>query len=109
MALSTTTDATFVHDVLTADLPILVEFTASWCAPCRAIEPVLTQIADEQRDRMRVVSLDVDAHQETAIRYQVLGMPTLALFHHGEIVTQFVGARPKSAMMKLIEPYLPSA
>jgi thioredoxin 1 len=109
MSLATTTDAGFAADVLASPLPVLVEFTAAWCPPCRAIAPVLGQIADENAGRLTVLALDVDTDPHTAARYGVLGMPTLALFVGGEVVSQVTGARPKSAILRQIEPFLAPA
>ena len=109
MSLATTTDATFAADVLDSPVPVLVDFTASWCPPCVMIAPVLARIANDEADRLRVVSLDVDADPGTAARYQVLGMPTLALFIDGEIAVRFMGAKPRAAIMALLEPHLAPA
>ncbi len=94
------TDATFGHEVLEAELPVLVEFTADWCGPCRQLAPVLRAIAAEERDRLKVVQIDVDANPETAVAYGVLSMPTLMLFHGGEPVKSMVGARPKRRLLE---------
>jgi thioredoxin 1 len=107
--LPSTTDATFADDVLASTTPVLVDFTADWCPPCKMIAPVLDRIATENADRMRVVALDVDAQPQTAQRYNVLGMPTLALFVKGELVTTIVGAQPQQAIMKALDPYLSAA
>src|SRR5688572_28962389 len=107
--LPSTTDATFQDDVLVSETPVLVDFTADWCPPCKMIAPVLDRIAAENAGRLRVVALDVDANQETARRYNVLGMPTLALFVRGELVTTVVGAQPQQTIMKSLEPYLAAA
>jgi thioredoxin 1 len=109
MSLPSTTDATFRADVLTSPTPVLVDFTADWCPPCKMIKPVLERIAAEEAGRMVVVSLDVDANPETARAYGVLGMPTLALFVGGELVATLVGARPQAAILRAFEPYLPVA
>jgi thioredoxin 1 len=106
MSVPETTDAAFAEDVLRSTRPVLVDFTASWCGPCRMIAPVLAQIATEEADRLKVVSLDVDANPETTRRYQVLGMPTLILFVGGEPVTQLVGARPRAAILRELDPHL---
>jgi thioredoxin 1 len=105
-ALPATTDATFAADVLAGDLPVLVEFTASWCPPCRMVAPVLEQLAAEERDRLRVVQLDVDSEPETARTYRVMGLPTMSLFRDGEVVATVVGARPRAAITREIEPFL---
>jgi thioredoxin 1 len=109
MSLPETTDATFAADVLDSDVPVLVEFTAAWCPPCRMIAPVLAQIAADNPGRLKVVALDVDTNPKTAIAYQVLGMPTLALFTNGELAARMLGARPRTAILREIEPHLPAA
>ncbi|GHE62585.1 MULTISPECIES: thioredoxin [Streptomyces] len=88
------TDADFEEQVLGADLPVLVEFTADWCAPCRQMGPVLGALADEEGHRLKVVKLDVDTNPETARAYRVLSMPTFLVFREGEPVRSMVGARP---------------
>jgi thioredoxin 1 len=109
MSLQHTSDATFADDVLASGTPVLVEFTAAWCPPCKMIAPVLERMALEQTGRMRVVALDVDENPETTRRYGVMGMPTLALFIGGEIVTTIVGARPQAMIMQALDPYLAAA
>lgn len=106
MTLEITTDAAFAADVLASPTPTLVEFTATWCPPCRMVAPVLDQIAREEAGRLRVTSLDVDTNPRTTLEYQVLGMPTFALFVEGKVVTRFTGARSRSALMHLLEPHL---
>ena len=106
--LPSTTDATFADDVLASDLPVLVDFTASWCPPCRMVTPVLEQLAADERDRLRVVQLDVDAEPETARAYRVMGLPTMSLFRGGEVVATVVGARPRAAIAREVEPHLPA-
>ena len=108
MSVPVTTDAAFATDVLGADRPVLVEFTADWCPPCKMIAPVLAQLAHEEADRLAVVAIDVDTNPETARRYQVLGMPTLLLFVAGEPVVQMIGARSRAAIRRELEPHLPA-
>jgi thioredoxin 1 len=106
MSLNVTTDDRFADDVLSKPRPVLVEFTAAWCGPCRMIAPVLEQIGREEAGRLDVVSLDVDKNPRTTLRYQVMSMPTLALFVDGEVVVRFTGARPRAAIMRELEPHL---
>jgi thioredoxin 1 len=97
MILPTVTDDAFQAEVLESDLPVLVDFTASWCPPCRVMKPVLGELAAETPG-LRIVQLDVDEHQQTAARYGVLSMPTFVLFRHGAPVLRLVGARPKARL-----------
>lgn len=97
------TDRTFCAVVLEADLPVVVDFTAAWCAPCRVLSPLLAQLADERAD-VRFVQLDVDADQETAARYGVLSMPTLMVFRSGQLVLRLVGARPRRRLIADLAP-----
>ena len=89
-----TTDARFTADVLESDAPVVVDFTAAWCPPCRVMSPILDELAEERPD-LRFVKLDVDDNTETAVRYGVLSMPTFMVFRGGEPVLKLVGARPK--------------
>ncbi|MFD9795031.1 thioredoxin [Streptomyces sp. NPDC059070] len=100
------TDATFEAEVLAAELPVLVEFTAEWCGPCRQLAPVLSRIAAEEGERLKVVQLDVDRDPETTLRYGVLSMPTLMVFRAGEPVKSLVGARPQRRLMQELEDVL---
>ncbi|WP_035798570.1 thioredoxin [Kitasatospora mediocidica] len=99
-ALTAVTDATFAAEVLNSEMPVLVEFTASWCPPCRMIEPVLVAVAEEEAHRLRVVSLDVDSNPEITAAYAVLSMPTLMVFRGGEPVKSMVGARAKAKLLR---------
>lgn len=94
------TDATFTQEVLEADRPVLVEFTAEWCGPCRQMEPVLTQIAQEEATRLKVVQVDVDHNPEITVSYGVLATPTLMVFDSGEPVKSMVGARAKRRLLQ---------
>ena len=102
------TDGTFAAEVLAADRPVLVDFTAAWCPPCRVMKPVLAELADE-RDDLRVVQLDVDADQRTAAEFGVLSMPTFILFRDGREVQRLVGARPKRRLEAELEAALAPA
>ncbi|MGV2921126.1 thioredoxin [Streptomyces alfalfae] len=94
------TDADFEAEVLReADRPVLVEFTADWCGPCRQLAPVLSELAREEADRIKVLQLDVDRSPEAAIAYRVLSAPTMIVFRKGEPVKQMVGARAKRKLL----------
>jgi len=94
-----TTDDRFSGDVLAADVPVLVDFTADWCPPCRMMAPVLEELAAERTD-MRFVALDVDHNTATASRYGVLSLPTFMVFRGGEPVLTLIGARPKARLAR---------
>jgi thioredoxin 1 len=100
------TDETFTQEVLRADAPTLVDFWAVWCGPCRMVAPLVDQIAREQGGKLRVVKLDVDENQGTAMTYGVMSIPTLILFKDGQPVERIVGFRPKSDLEKKILPHL---
>ncbi|MFD9222214.1 thioredoxin [Streptomyces sp. NPDC060064] len=100
------TDNDFDDEVLKAGLPVLVEFTADWCGPCRQLAPVLSALAAEEADRLKVVQLDVDTNPEVMVRYGVLSMPTLMVFRGGEPVKSMVGARPKRLLLQELEDVL---
>jgi len=99
-------DADFAAQVLEAELPVLVEFTAAWCGPCRMLAPVLAELAEEEADRFRVAVIDVDANPETTAAYGVLSMPTLMVFRDGAPVRSMVGARPKRRLLQEISDVL---
>ncbi|MFF8590778.1 thioredoxin [Streptomyces sp. NPDC015220] len=100
------TDADFETEVLEAELPVLVQFTAEWCGPCRQLAPVLGAIAHEEGDRLKIVQLDVDHNPRTTIAYGVLGTPTLMVFRDGEPVKSMVGARPKRRLLEELSDVL---
>jgi thioredoxin 1 len=104
--LTEVTDNDFQAEVLENDKPVLVDFWAPWCGPCRVIAPSLEEIQSEQADELRIVKLNVDENQVTAARYQVLSIPTLILFKGGEPVHQIIGAMPKSRLVQEIQPAL---
>lgn len=93
------TDADFEQEVLKAGRPVLVEFGAEWCGPCRQLAPVLGEISREEEERLKIVQLDVDHNPRTAIAYGILSVPSLLVFRDGEPVKSMVGARPKRMLL----------
>ena len=98
------TDATFEADVLKSDVPVLVDFWAEWCAPCRRLAPKVKELADEFGAKLRVVKLDVDANPRVASQMQVRAMPTLLVIKNGAVVGQLVGDQPKDKIKAMITP-----
>ncbi len=96
------TDANFDREVLQSDIPVLVDFWATWCAPCKAIAPLVDAVADEYTGKVKVGKVNVDENQATPAKYSVRGIPTIILFKGGVVVDQVVGAVPKSQMDALI-------
>jgi thioredoxin 1 len=103
--LSDVTDNNFQAEVIEADQPVLVDFWAPWCGPCRVVAPVLEEIAAERPD-LKIVKLNVDENQQTAANFQVLSIPTLILFKHGQVAKKVVGAYPKRKLEAELEPAL---
>jgi thioredoxin 1 len=97
---SAVTDESFSQDVLSSDTPVLVDFWATWCGPCKMVAPVLEEIAAEKSGSLRVVKLDVDANPGTARDFQVVSIPTMILFKNGEAVKRIVGAKGKAALLR---------
>jgi thioredoxin 1 len=100
------TDATFTVEVLQSDKPVLVDFWAEWCAPCRKVNPLLEEIANELGDKVQIVKLDIDANPDVTRTYQVMSVPTLTMFKGGQPVNSLIGARPKGDLVRLIESAL---
>ena len=102
----TFTDGAFDQDVLKSDVPVLVDFWAPWCGPCKAMGPTVDALATEYPGKVKIGKLNTDENPGTAMRYQVRGIPTLLLFKGGKVVDQRVGAMPKPEVLKMIEPHL---
>jgi len=102
----TVTDATFAEDVLTSDKPVLVDFWAEWCGPCKMVSPVLEEIASEHAEKITVVKLNIDENPQTARDYQVMSIPTMSVFAGGKVVKSIIGAKPKSAILRDLSDYL---
>ncbi len=102
----TFTDSSFDQDVLRSDVPVLVDFWAEWCGPCRQMAPTIDVVASEYADKVKVGKLDVDSNNGTAMRYNIRGIPTLLLFKGGQVVEQRVGAVGKSEVVKMISAHV---
>ena len=100
------TDATFEQDVVKSDQPVLVDFWAAWCGPCRMVAPVVEEIADEYSGKLKVVKMDVDENFETAATLGISSIPTLILYKDGKPVERVVGFQPKQRLMSKLEPHL---
>jgi thioredoxin 1 len=100
------TDATFDADVLKSDKTVVVDFWATWCGPCKMVAPVLDEIAGENKDKLTVAKLDIDANPETARSFNVMSIPTMIVFKDGKPVKQIVGAKPKAALLSDLADYL---
>ena len=103
------TSATFQETINSSDVPVLVDFWAEWCGPCKQIAPILEQIAVEKAGLLTIAKVDTDAHPDIAQEFSVMSIPTLLLFVDGELVHRMVGAKPKSALERELEEFLPSS
>ncbi|PYV58213.1 MAG: thiol reductase thioredoxin [Acidobacteria bacterium] len=100
------TDASFDQDVLKADQPVLVDFWATWCGPCRAIAPIVDELAKEYQGKVKIGKMDVDRNNATPMRYGVRGIPTLLVFKNGEVKEQIVGYVPKEQIQKALDKHV---
>ena len=100
------TDANFDQDVLKAETPVLVDFWAAWCGPCRAIAPIVDELAGEYAGKVKIGKMDVDRNNATPMRYKVTGIPTLLVFKGGRVVEQLVGYKPKEAIQQALDKHL---
>src|SRR3954471_21319883 len=105
-AITEVTDDNFQAEVIESETPVLVDFWAPWCGPCRIVHPVLEQIADERGEELKIVKLNVDENQQTAATFEILSIPTLFLCKGGEVAKKFMGAYPKQKLEADLEPAL---
>jgi thioredoxin 1 len=105
-AMKAVTDGSFEADVLKNGKPVLVDYWAEWCGPCRQVAPVLEAIAAEHGDKIDIVKLNVDENPETARRYGILNIPTLGIFQNGQVVKELVGARSKSSLLNELAEFI---
>ena len=106
MSLTQTTDANFDQDVLQSDVPVLLDFWAEWCGPCKMIGPLLVELSEEYAKKVKIVKLNVDENNNTAIQYAVRSIPTLILFKDGQVQAQHIGAAAKGQLKQFIDSNL---
>jgi len=104
--ITTLTDATFDETISSSDVPVLVDFWAEWCGPCKVIAPILEEIATEQAGRVKIAKLNIDENLDVTRRFEVMSIPTLLLFKNGEAVQRLIGAKPKGQLLQEISAHL---
>jgi thioredoxin 1 len=106
MAITTITDDNFQDEVLNSDLPVLIDFWAIWCGPCKMIAPIVEELATEYDGKAKIGKLDVDSNQQTSIKYGVRSIPTLLIFKGGELVETIIGAVPKAKVVEKLKSFI---
>ena len=105
-ATKSVTDDTFSADVLNSDKPVLVDFWAEWCGPCKMVAPVLEEIASEHSEKLQVVKLNIDENPQTARAFGIMSIPTMSVFVGGQVAKSIVGAKPKASLLRELSEYL---
>ncbi len=103
---SAATDASFAADVLQSDKPVLVDFWAEWCGPCRLVAPVLEEIAGEHGDKLKVVKVNIDENPQVARDYKIMSIPNMSVFQGGQVVKSIIGAKPKAALLRDLAEFI---
>ncbi|MDW7679563.1 MAG: thioredoxin [bacterium] len=104
--LLTVTEENFKSEVLQSDLPVLIDFWAAWCGPCKAIHPIVEELAKDYQGKLKVGKCDVDSNQQIALKFGIRSIPTLLIYKDGEVVEQIIGAVPKQQIVKKLEPVM---